>query len=102
MVTKGTKKSHFCKVREFLKTLDDAKLQLKAGKCKFAEKEIQWLAFNMTSQGIIPVNTKVHGITKKLRPSSLKELKTILRAVNQFNGFIPDLASICFPFRSTL
>ena len=34
IVTKGTKQNHLDKVREILKTLDEAILQLKAGKCK--------------------------------------------------------------------
>ena len=36
IVTKGIKSEHLDEVREFLKTLDDAELQLKAGKCKIA------------------------------------------------------------------
>ena len=54
----------------------------------------------MTKNGISPTNTKVQGITEKLRPENLKELRSFLGAVNQFNKVIPDLASICFPFRS--
>ena len=50
--------------------------------------------------GISPINIKVQGITEKLRPENLKELRSVLGAVNQFNKFIPDLASFCFPFRS--
>ena len=56
----------------------------------------------MTNQGISPVSTKVQGITEKLSPSNLKELRSFLGAVYQFNKFIPDLALICFPFRSIL
>ena len=56
----------------------------------------------MTNNGISPVNTKVQGITEKLRPLNLKEMRSFLGAVNQFNKFIPDLASICFQFRSIL
>ena len=102
IVTKGTKQNHLDKVREIRKTLDEAKLQLKAGKCKIANHEIEWLGFKMTSQGISPVNSNVQGITEKLRPTNLKELRSFLGAVNQFIKFIPDLASICFPFRSIL
>ena len=75
IVTKGTKNEHLDKVRELLKTLDHAELQLKAGKCNFAKKEIEWLGFKVTEQGISPVNTKVQGITEKLRPTKLKELR---------------------------
>ena len=102
IVTKGTKQNHIEKVREILKTLDAAKLQLKAEKCNVAKQEIEWLGFKLTSNGISPVNSKVQGITEKLRPTNLKELRSFLGAVNQFNKFIPDLAAICFSFRSKL
>ena len=32
----------------------------------------------------------------------MKELRSFFGAVNQFNKFIPDLAAICFPFRTIL
>ena len=32
----------------------------------------------------------------------MKELRSFFGAINQFNKFIPDLAAICFPFRSIL
>ena len=102
IVTKGTKNQHLDKVREILKTLDHAELQFKARKCNFAKNEIEWLGFKLTEQGISPVNTKVQGITEKLRPTNLKEMRSFLGAVNQFNKFIPDLAVICSPFRSIL
>ena len=102
IVTKGTKQEHLDKVREILKTIDNAELQLKAGKCNFAKQEIEWLGFKLTNSGISPINSKVQGITEKLKPTNLKELRSFLGAVNQFNKFIPDLASTCFPFRSYL
>ena len=66
IVTKGTKNEHLDRVREILKTLDQAELQLKAGKCNFARNKIEWLGFKLTEQGISPVNTKAQGITEKL------------------------------------
>ena len=62
IVTKGTKNEHLNKVREILKAMNEAKLQLKAGKCNFAKQEIEWLGFKLTSSGISPINTKVQGI----------------------------------------
>ena len=59
IVTKGTKQDHIEKVREILKTLDAAELQLKAEKCNVAKQEIEWLGFKLTSHGISPVNSKV-------------------------------------------
>ena len=73
IVTKKTKSEHLDKVREILKVMNEAKLHLKAGKCNFAKQEIVWLGFKLTSSGILPINTKVQGISDKLRPTNLKK-----------------------------
>ena len=102
IVTKGTKSKHLTKVQEILNVLDLANLQIKADKCKIAQNQIEWLGFKLTSSGVTPVNTKVQGITDRLRPTNLKKLRSFLGAVNQLNKFIPDLAAECFPFRNIL
>ena len=66
------------KVREVLKVLDSANLQLRVDKCK------------------------MQGITKRLRPGNLRELRSFFGVVNQLNKFVPDLANTCAPFRSKL
>ena len=102
IVTKGTKQEHVNKVKEIMKVLDDANLQLKAGKCIIAQESIEWLGYKLTRTGISPVNTKSQGINERLRPTNLKQLRSFLGAVNKFNKFIPNLALISHPFRSIL
>ena len=89
IVTKGTKQQHVNKVTEVMRILDDANLQLKAGKCIIAQDSIEWLGFKLTRTGISPINTKSQGISEKLPPTNLKQLRSFLGAVNQFNKFIP-------------
>ena len=102
IVTKGTKHDHINKVREVMKILDGAKLQLKAEKCVIAKTSIEWLGYKLSRTGISPINTKAQGISSRLRPTKLKQLRTFLGAVNHFNKFIPYLATISYPFRSIL
>ena len=102
IVTKGTKQQHVNKVREVMRILDDANLQLKAGKCINAQDSIEWLDFKFSRTGISPINTKSQGSSERLRLTNLKQLRSFLGAVNQFKNFIPSLASIRFPFRSIL
>ena len=45
---------------------------------------------------------KSHGISERLRPKNLKQLRSFLGAVNQFIKFLPNLAAISFLFRSIL
>ena len=61
IVIKGTKQEHLNKVREVLKILDEANLQLKAEKCIIAQESIEWLGYKLTRTGISPVNAKVQG-----------------------------------------
>ena len=83
-----------------LNILDDANLQLKAEKCVIAHECIEWLRFKLTQTGISPVNAKSQGTRERLRPTNLKQLRSLLGAINQFNKFIPNLATKSHPFRS--
>ena len=102
ILTKGTKQEHVNKVKEIMRVLDDAKLQLKAGKCIMAQESIEWLGYKLSRTGISPSNTKSQGISERLRPTNLKQLRSFLGAVHQFNIFISRLATITFPLSSIL
>ena len=102
IVTEGTNQDHINKVREVLKFLDEANLQLKAGKRTMAQESIEWLGHKLTRTGISPINTEAHGISDRLRPNNKKQLRSFLEAVSQFNKFLPNLAAISFPFRTIL
>ena len=101
-VTKGTKQEHVNKVREVMRVLGDANLQLKARKCIIAQESIEWPCSKLTRTSISPGNTKSQDISERLRPTHLKQIRSFLRTVNQFNKFILSLVSINFPFISVL
>ena len=90
------------KVREGFEVLDSANLQLRADKSKIACTKIEWLRYELLGEGISRVNGKVQGITERLRPGNLRELRSFLGAVPQLNKFVPDKANICPPFRTIL
>ena len=102
VVTKGSKENHYKVVETVLTKLNKANVRLKWEKCNLAQNEIEWLGYKLTQNGISPINTKIQAITQKLRPENLKELRSYLRAVNQMNRFIPNLAQLCFPLRPLL
>ena len=102
IVTKVTKINFLAKAWEILKTLGDANLQLKVGKCKFEVDNIEWLGFISTRTGVSPGNEKMQEISGNLGPGKLKGLICFVGAVNQLEKLIRDLANICSPFRSIL
>ena len=72
IVTKGTKNEKSNKVRKIQKVMNEALLQIKPRKCKFAKQEIEWQGVKLTSSSILPINFKVQGLVDKLTPSNLK------------------------------
>ena len=102
IVTHGTQDQHIDKVKEVLKRLDEANVSLKLDKCTFAAEDIEWVGYKLSQQGVTPINSKVQRISERLKPTNLKQLRSFLGAVNQFNKFIPNLAQLCFPFRNLL
>ena len=102
IVTHGTEEEHIQKVEEVLNRLDEANVNLKLDKCNFAVTEIEWVGYKLSQKSVAPINSKVQGISDRLKPTNLKQLRSYLGAVNQFNKFIPNLASIYSPFRSLL
>ena len=102
IVTKGNKQEHVNKKREVMRVLDDVNLQLKARKCLIAQESIEWPCSKLPRTSTSPVNTKSQDISERLRPTCLKQLRSFLRTVNQFNIFILSSASISFPFISIL
>ena len=100
--TKCGKSEHMQKVREVIKVLDSASLQLREDKCKIACKKLEWLGYELSCEGIAPVNANVQGNTERLRPGNLRALRSLLGAVNQLNKFVPGLDNFCATFRSIL
>ena len=89
IVTHGTEEQHIEKVKEVLKRLDEANVSLKLDKCIFAAGDIEWVGYTLSQQGVTPIKSKVQGISERLKPTNLKQLRSFLGAVNQFNKFIP-------------
>ena len=85
-----------------LKILDEANLQLKAEKCTIVQESKECQGYIFTRTGISPIIIKAHGIGDRLRPNNLKQIRSVWRAVNQFNKFILNLAAKSFPFRTIL
>ena len=101
IVTKGTKEEPEEKVSDVFRKLDDRKLQLKEQKC-YSKKRNRLAWIQNFRKGIKPLNEKIQGISEKMKPKNLKELRSYLGAVNQLTKFIPGLAKITEPFRDLL
>ena len=102
IVTKGTKQQHMDKLEEVLKTLDEAGMRLKLEKCRIPQTKTEWLGYKLSEKGVKLIDEKIQAISDRLRPKPLKELQSLMGAVNQMNRFIPNLAKFWAPLRTLL
>ena len=68
IVTKGNKELDQQKLKAVLDKLDGENLAISLEKCKLACKEIEWLGFNINSEGTTPLIKKTEAIEKPSAP----------------------------------
>ena len=62
IVTHGTKGEHNKKVKEVLKRLDEASINLRVDKCNFAAKNIECVGYKLSQQSQAPINSNVSNV----------------------------------------
>ena len=100
MATVGSEDEHKKLVINDLKTPDDEGLAIKWEKCTFLTHKIEWLEFKIDAKG---TTSLIHKSIRNLKePSCIKDIRSLMVSLNQFNKFIPNLASLSAPFRELM
>ena len=102
VVTKGSKEEHIKQVEKVMKILDEAGIRLKEEKCQIAQSETECLGYKLMATGVKPIDSKIQDISDKRKPQNLKDLRSLMGAINQMNRFISNLAKLCAPLRPLL
>lgn len=63
---------------------------MKQEKCIFSSKEVQYLGYNISENGIAPTQEKVAAIKNAPAPTNKKELQAFLGLVNFYHSFLKD------------
>ena len=67
-------------------------ITIKASKCQIGFKEIDFLGFKLSEDGIRPQEGLTEAIEKFDRPTNVKELKRFLGLIGFYRNFIASLA----------
>ncbi len=89
-------------IAEVLKRLREFHLFLKAEKCSFHQPSVQFLGYNIDSDGIQMDERKVEAIKTWPTPSTIKELQRFLGFSNYYRRFIHDYSIITSPLTNLL
>ena len=97
LVYSPTLSEHWRIIREVLATLRKRRLFLKPEKCRFEQKEVEYLGLVISKDHVAMDPTKVRGVTDWPTPTKVKEVQSFLGFVNFYRKFIHDFSNIARP-----
>src|SRR5260221_14415214 len=97
LVYSCTLSNHQWIVHQVLSTLWEWRLFLKPEKCKFEQKEVEYLRLVILKDHVTMDLMKVHGVTEWPTPMKVKEVQSFLGFVNFYQKFIHDFSDIACP-----
>ena len=89
--------AHLEHLRKVFLRLREAKLKLKASKCSFFKKHIQYLGHLVSGDGIEPLPEKLEAVENMPPPKTPKEVRQFLGLVGYYRKFVPKFADIARP-----
>ena len=97
-----TKEEHDERLRKFLQRLKEHGVTLNLEKCQFQTDTVEFLGFQITPEGVKPLNKKVEAIIKFPSPKNIIELRRFLGMAQQMSRFCPKLSEKAEPLRDLL
>ena len=97
LVFSRSQREHLAHLRQVFERLREYGLVISHAKCKFGEREIDFLGHHISEHGIVPLSTKVEAIVNFAKPTTSKGLQEFLNMVNVYHRFIPQTAVIMQP-----
>jgi len=90
-------KDHRKHVRTILKRVKETGLRLKTSKCEFHTKEIEYLGYVISPQGLRMDEEKIQTIKEWKEPTNIKGIQSFLGFANFYRRFIQDYSRITTP-----
>src|SRR5260221_6997783 len=94
LVYSCTLSNHWWIIHQVLSTLWEQRLFLKPEKCKFEQKEVEYLGLVILKDHVAMDLMKVHRVMEWPTPMKVKEVQSFLGFVNFYQKFIHDFSNI--------
>ena len=102
LITGKDQREHLQNLRQVLTVLQENGLRLQKEKCRFMLKEVEYLGFKISADGIFPTPSKVESIKNAPAPTNISELRSVVGLVNYYARFLPNLAGKLAPIYKLL
>ena len=97
LIFSKTEKEHLEHLKIVFQRLEEYNITLNPKKCHFLRKEVDYLGFVLTPEGIKPQEKKIQAILQLQEPTTKRQLRRFLGMLNYYRDMIPSKASICAP-----
>lgn len=98
----ATKPQHDARVHAVLERAEKAGVTLNMSKCEFGKREVKFLGYIISADGMKPDPDKTRAVRDMKVPTNISELRSFLGMVNQLGKFLPNLAEKDKPLRDLL
>ena len=93
----STHEEHLKTLDETLERIAQAKMKVNLKKCFFGNKEVAYLGFRLTPEGIKPGKDKLKAIREAQPPETVQGIRSFVGLCNFFRTHIKDFAQISAP-----
>lgn len=97
-----TFQEHMKNLETILETLKSANFRIQPDKSEFLKKEVEFLGFIVSHNGLKPNCKKIEAIQNYPQPKKLKELRMFLGLSGYYRRFIKDYAKLAKPLTNLL
>jgi hypothetical protein len=97
IIFSDTAEEHAQRLKEVLRRLDKANLQLNPGKCEIAQPEVRYLGYVLSEKGVSASSDKVTAIRQYPVPKNVKDLRAFLGLASFYRRLVPNFAEIAKP-----
>ena len=98
----NTPEEHDKRLQRALQKIQDARVTLSKSKCVIRKESVTFLGLVIDAFGISKDPDKTAAVTKMPQPTTVTELRRLLRMVNQLSRFTPHVAELSQPLRELL
>lgn len=97
VIVTDTFESHVQVLKGVAKRLRDARLSISQKKSNFCCKQLTFLGYVLSEEGLGPNPDRIKPIINYKRPETVKDIRRLVGLVNWYRRFIPDAATLLTP-----